>query len=777
MQMKTDANAAWKRNANIFRCDDEFFIIDSEQLDDVHTKLFGYVIGEEGIIENACLPQISGSLRSRLGAFVFVRRSDGMITVEQDSLGSYGLCLFRDRDGYFALSNSFLYLADYLKGKYPLSINKDYVNSMIAWGMCSHAFSETMINEISLVDKDTRLLIDVSEKSLAFAPVEMSENSISPDSKEGMELLDDWFLRWTQLFRCLKQQTDNITVHLSGGFDSRVTFMLAAASGADLNDIHVFSIKDDLHTHTEDYDIASEIADHFHIALNNDKNISDEAVYLSSEDILNIGFYGKLFFHKEMHFANNAKYVKKRYCVTGAGGESIRAYWDVPAGRLAAEFSAGAYRYGNRIEETLSASVKKLTESAFRRIMDKHQIEDSESGDLPTLLYRETRSRNHCGRAHVEDYFTNTITLCPLLDPQLLKLRLLTPECGDKNLLYALMFARYCPELLNFRFEGGRTFDPQTLAYARELSGRYPRTALPSAENTQFILPADAAAAQQPGINNSPVPADFPDRFLKKVFLSRTFMKTITESLDDEIYFYARSSMEKASYYPLRNAYPLLAAVLAGETVENTQDRQADFAGFLCSFISKDAGFVTGYRERDIAERLRNDITARIDLLSQEPGSFEILNISDELAIIERPAWMKKKGSGCVILSNAFSLDIRLKKVSEGRLDLVLRSMDSRDVCGNKKQCWVDYVSFICSGASLLADRTPVSHDRPFRHSVRAADGENITLHLEWDIHRGTIPSDEDFQEMYKQILHSGTYRVGKLVTCLPKKLIRLIRP
>ena len=174
-------------------------------------------------------------------------------------------CIYIGGGGDFALSNSFYMLVEHLKENYTLTLNKDYCNHILCDSLVSLSCQETPVREIELIDKDTNIII--YNNTINYQQRDYKENSIKLDSEEGIKVLDQWFYRWTTLFRNLKLHTNMISVDLSGGFDSRMTFMLMAESGMDLNEIRVNSINNELKTHKEDYRIASEIALHYGILI------------------------------------------------------------------------------------------------------------------------------------------------------------------------------------------------------------------------------------------------------------------------------------------------------------------------------------------------------------------------------------------------------------------------------------------------------------------------------------------------------------------------------
>lgn len=256
--------------------------------------------------------------------------------------------------GYFALSNSFYMLVEHLKEDYTLTLNKDYCNHILCNSLTSLSYQETPVREIKLIDKDSNIII--SNNTINYQLRDYKENSIKLDSEEGFNVLDKWFYKWTALFRNIKLHTNNISVDLSGGFDSRVIFMLMAESGINLNDIRVNTVNDDLHTHREDYEIASELAKYYNIKLN--KKLDDNRLlYYSLEDVVNMAYHNKMGFHKEIYF-RNAKKEDKVYRVGGGGGEGVRSYWDYNE----SEFINMNINYANRYPKLVQREMKSSIE-------------------------------------------------------------------------------------------------------------------------------------------------------------------------------------------------------------------------------------------------------------------------------------------------------------------------------------------------------------------------------------------------------------------------------
>lgn len=298
------------------RLEEEFFIIDSFNLNNVNQKLYGYAIKDKDIIidKNININNLDGT-----GAYTYIHKDKEKIKILQDFNGSYGLYFYKNED-YFAISNSFLKLVEYLKKNHTITFNKKYGDAFLFSDLCSFAYGETLINEIEVLPRNYKVIINKNNKSINFEEIDYQEHTIELNSKEGINTLDKWFYKWTSIIRSIKDKTNNLTMDLSGGFDTRITATLMLSANIDLNKITVLSYDDDKICHAEDYEIASRIGEKFGFSLN--KNVFSTKLnkIYDKSNILNTSFYTKLGFHKEMYF-NYFNSSNILYSMNGAGGD------------------------------------------------------------------------------------------------------------------------------------------------------------------------------------------------------------------------------------------------------------------------------------------------------------------------------------------------------------------------------------------------------------------------------------------------------------------------
>ena len=518
-----------------------FFFIDSDCLNEMKTRLCGYAIGPEEKLDNLDFADNHPN-----GSYILIQASNGMVRITQDYTGNYSLYLFK-RDNYFAISNSFLLLVEKIKDRFLLTMNYEYANALLVAGLSPLSASETLIKEISVLPRECKLVIDKKEKTLSIEKVEYKEHTISIDSKEAMDILDNWFAKWISIIQELKRENSAMSVDLSGGFDSRLVFMLFLASGIDLDRVRIASINDELHTHIEDYQIASRIADFYKLKLNTALTV--KRVPCGMNEAVSNSFYAKLGVHKQMYWKPFV-YAENLFRFSGSGGESIRGLWHKKPSQLISEQKKRGERYKN---VDVSNSVDKIMTKAYAEAQEKYKIENKESEELTQLLYRDTRCRHHFGKATVEDIYANMITCTPLMDLELSKITLDVSE--DPDLLVALLFIRYCPQLLEFEFEGGRSISAETIYLARQICEKYGIHKVVEKKNiiTKSYFNERKLSTEETVDKNAI------EQFIFKFCEDKECVDIISTYFDIEILYYAIRYAKSADYHRLQELYAVVA--------------------------------------------------------------------------------------------------------------------------------------------------------------------------------------------------------------------------
>ncbi len=706
-----------------------FFVIDSDHLDQVTDTFYGFTILDCRPVKT--LEELGSREPEGDGAYILIRRSGDKITVEQDFIGSFGLYLYR-KEGWFALSNSFLRLVEYVKTRQPMTLNVDYADFLMPADLCSVAYGETLVQEISCLDRSARVEIDVPAKTLRTSLKDYLENTVELTSPEGMQLLDDWFAKWTGLIRNLKAQTNNMQTDLSGGFDSRLTFSLLLGSGVDVSDIFVFSIQNKLHTHAEDFEIATAIADHYGFLLNQSAKLTPGIAMEGPRDVLDISMYTKLGFHKQMY--SQLRYFERtRYNFVGNGGECIRDYWNMTAEEYIERAVQRASNWPNDSALRVEAAIRRVLKDSLEGIREKFEGfgRPLRPEDMTLNLYRETRCRNHFGKAIVEQFLANSVTFAPLLDPMLHRLRRTDGVCGDKNLLAAIICTRFCPELINFKFDNKRFIKPNTIDYARKMNQHFPFR-----NPWKEMIPP--VQEEHPGYVRS-VTQEMITDIMMGVFRSREIKEHFVSLYGAQGYDKVAEDVQTRKFHPLQNAYAAIAVSWVSREISMGRDILADSLGDkLCrigSCLQEDG---ETYETLHTHPAVKNFITARIDLKLEE-GDVEILEVSDANARVYAPSYMLDGGVGYVIESQKGKMKIRFRCVSGGTLHVNLRSLAVLDKDKQRIPYFVDYSSAILEGTELLTGRQPVSHDMPVKTEWTVEPDQELVLEATWLPHEEAL--------------------------------------
>ncbi len=553
--------------------DRRFFVIDSENLTDVRTGQYGYYLDEDGITTDRTYTGGSAP-QSGCGAYVLITGNDTEITVEQDYCGSYGLYLFQ-KGPYFALSNSFLYLVDYLKSRFPLSVNKDYMDYFLVADFASVAYGQTMIREISVLDRNAVVHINIHERTMNTEIMVPEQNKVELNSREGIRILDSWYERWTGIIRSIAGRTRNLTADLSGGFDSRITFMLLMQSGVDLNRVNICSIHDDRHTHKDDYEIASEIAACYGFELNRSV-LKTERDPISLEESVSLVSSVSLCFTKQMNFLVGPL-KEPRYRITGAGGATIREWklWDLPVDEFLEKQRKRTEIYPPEMAERLAAAQDRVLRKAMSDVAAKYGITDLQSPEITPLLNKEDRVRNHFGKDAVETFFENDIKIMPLLDKDLHRIRLNDMECQDKDLLVSVIMNRYCPGLLKFRYDGNRKIADKTLRYGAAIAEKYPmpvRSVQPEGQPEEMfrIEPSGKKAIPVSGQEQATF-ENIRKRYMH-YFNSYGVQRVFRDYFGEDVGRIIRREVATRTYNPLYDVYVTLAAVKILEDVRASRN-------------------------------------------------------------------------------------------------------------------------------------------------------------------------------------------------------------
>ena len=477
-----------------------------------------------------------------------VRKIGNELKVSQDFFGNFGMYMYENKDSkYFALSNSFLLLEEYLSDKQHLTLNKDFADNFITSELCTPSIYETLIQEILQIPSSSSIIINQHKREFTIISRDYEENTIQWESEKGLELIDKWADKWGYIFRSLKKKTNNFFTELSGGFDSRVVLSILLKSGIDKKDLLINSNNDKLRNHEEDFNIANNISSKLGLKINN-YTLDNNGTILSLKDSLICSFYTKLGIHKQFNLQKKF-YNKPRFRVTGFGGENIRGYPNYPIQKYLEMISERGKKILGHEEEFFNSSMRLCNRSVYQL---KNQNIYNDDYEISSAIYKRGRARNHFGKVSLEGFLANIYCLNPLLDKDLMKIKYNTSKSHDEFLSY--IFVRFSPDLINFQFEGNRTLNINSIKKAQKINKKIPNYKIKSDYNDNFYIDIERLSPVIPSIHNTSI-----DGYIKDLFKSTKFYSFINNIYDMSIYKWAKDYCEKQKFHPMRHGYGLLA--------------------------------------------------------------------------------------------------------------------------------------------------------------------------------------------------------------------------
>lgn len=641
-----------------------------------------------------------------------------------------------------------------------MTFNHDYAYAMLMPRLlCSFAYGETLVNEIECIARNYIVNINRKEASISYTSIDYEENSIPLNTVEALNVLDGWFYKWIDIIRSIKRKTNRMIVDLTGGFDTRIIFSLILSSNIDLNSIRVFSIEDNNHTHIEDFEIASQIADGFDFKLN--QPIDAKSINFDSMGkIINLSSYVKLGFSNQFNY-KSSYFPNPVYVVNGYGGGCIRGYPPGSVYRSKGHLVRTAARYNLSLKEPVS----RIIDSAIEKLSEAHS-----DGELQLRYYKETRLRNHFGKLSVEHYLVNRFTISPIIDPDLFKLEYTTDDCDDNMLLMTLILVRYCPKLLEFKVEGGRKFNPETVEYAKkinELKEFVPR-------NYEFITSVEETEIDDDSSDSDYIGGSQINNHLKEIFKSKNFKDDFKKYINPMLYEKISKSIDENTYFPLEDAMPAFSIVKVLSEISFYRHNNTDgVSQWLDSFLEEP--YDDTQMALEIEQLVRRFNTARIDLknVNSPDNSVEILEVSDLNSKIDAPEWYRdESGIGHVVQSSSNSIDLKVRCIESGVLTIRLRGLNANDRNNKKFPIYIDYTNFTLNGETIFDDHHLQCLEESYDYELEVNDSDILDLHVEWmPFNRSSIYVSKKIESLEKQV---EEYRNRELKNRLKRTLKKM---
>lgn len=544
-----------KKVSNLFNNElikENFFVLDSNNLEKVESHLFGFFISKEGIITDNYYKEIGNYEEPEpQGTYILIRKFLNKIIINQDFNGGFGLYFyFNKKTKYFAISNSFLLLEEYLIDKQKMTFNKDFANNYIVSELCTPSIHETMINEIIKFPSNTYIIINILSKNFKVHTINYNPNTIPLESKKGLEIIDKWADKWGYIIRSLSKKSSSISLDLSGGFDTRTTLSILLNSGIDMNGILIKAAEDNNPVHIEDYKISSNISSKYKFKLNNIK-INKTGTIWSARDSLLRSMYSKLGFHKE-YYHKSIFYNTPLFTFTGAGGEILRGNPGYTINKYIDSIASNSQKILNHEKEFYDSSLNLCKRSVFLLKKDKAYNNEYE---ISSDLYLKGRVNSHFGKKSLDGFIINSYFIQPLIDTEIKKIKYDINGKLSHDLL-AYIYVRFSHDLIYFPFQGNRILNNESIKKAEKLNKMIPPYKIKSNYNKNFFIDTKRKSPISASKCNETV-----ENILYEMFKKKSFIKILYKVYDKNVYNFAKEYYRKSTFFPLKHIYGLLSIV------------------------------------------------------------------------------------------------------------------------------------------------------------------------------------------------------------------------
>lgn len=672
---------------------DEFFIIESDNLEKTKTKLYGYTIIENNIYNH----EVPENKLTGNGTYLNITNNDDNITITQDNNGSYGLYIYKEEDKY-TISNSLTKLIKHIKEKHSLTLNKEYADTFLTTKQ-NISFDETIIKEITQIPKDYKLIINKNNKKISYQKTNIQENTISTYTTEAIQCIDKWFNQWINIIRNICQQKNNIIINIDETISSRIILSLILNSNINPQNIQITSI-----------DPNSKIITELSKLTNLPIKKSQREIIKDIQKSIEKSYNTKLTLNSQINLQNNTEH--EEYIINNTNPYSN--YDNKTLNELIDTYSKKAKYYsktfGKNIENFSWRNIHKL---------QKHLKEyDIYSDEFHKLLYTHTTLRNNL-KENIEQYLSNKITLNPLLDVSLLKIK-----SKNKQELYTTILQRYSPELLGISFIDEH-IDEKTLNNAIKINEKHPL------KKQEYPI-IGFVPKYEYGTNMEEYSPEY-EELIRKIFFSNSFKHTFLKYYSNHTYNQIVKKYTEYDQYDTNELSPAIAIINTIEDIEYSQKNKIHTEyDWLRKFVTQE----TPKQDKILTNSLLNKYnTARIDIKNEGSPSnqVKIYDISDESSKIFMPGWFTNdKGVGIYLTSDKSEISFKIKCINKGSLKFDLRTLDIRDRTNKRFPVYIDYLSFKIDNQEILTENQLIWHDKPIHFRKNVQNNEILHITIKW---------------------------------------------
>ena len=425
---------------------------------------------------------------------------------------------------------------------------------------------------------------------------------------------------------------------------------------------------------------------------------------------------------KQMYWKNYI-FSEKNYHIRGLGGELLRNFYtDQSIDAYITNQSFIAQNYSNES----CKSTKRILENTFEEYSKIHNT--FKESELLNMQYMHTRNRFYSCTQITEEYLTNNIVLSPLMDPLLNKIHVNAENNELRFLLPCLIFLRYCPKVLNYKFQGGREINKETIDFANEINNIMPfkqKNIKSSISNSDLNQKIEQALLS----NEAQIDQSAPYNFLKNVFDSNEFKKLF--SMFFPMHIYEKIQKEENKLYPDAPSSNLNAVIATMNAVEAVMFSHLKLNNTPYGWLNGIKEYpITNINEQPIQKNI-DDVRIDFKNYGGEFNDVKILSISDYNVRLLKPEWFtNSEGIGLTVESSNNALNIKLKCVNDGILHMGLKSRDVWD--DNNNRVNIIFEKVLINSIDVLNNEKVASHDNPFVLKREVNHGDIFDITIQW---------------------------------------------
>ena len=450
--------------------ENKYWIADTLFLSNIKNTFIGYTVSDDGQFFLNKKPDIlDGS-----GCYTCIETTQEKIIISQDFLGMQGIYHYKNGQRN-VFSNGYEKLVDYLlKSNCSLSIDKNFCVQYIFSNEEPINMNDTMLNEIKRLGKDFLIEINKNDGNVSLFEKDYEAHSIKVDSKEAINILDNWHNKWVNVYRNLVKLKSPIIIDLSGGMDSRICFGLFLNSNIDKNNV---IIKRNIPRETsyqknyDDWEISHEVIKQYD--YEDRSNLPYFKSFLSEKNNLPIfeEIDNLLFGNSKICDYNAFLYSEPVFHINGIYGDRNHLGDMVEINN-----------YLRHKKKKFSKDMKEEDIKILADLMDKYS----------EIIFKKYESRNRFlflgdysfeyinrffGEKITTRIFHNDISICPFADPSIHKIEIHMEGTKNYYALASLIYNRYFEDLLKVKFQTDaepRIINEEEINFAKKQCQKYP---------------------------------------------------------------------------------------------------------------------------------------------------------------------------------------------------------------------------------------------------------------------------------------------------------------